>query len=81
MLCAGGGRDRPAQFRPTVALHVLGWLIFVCVELMVVVFDLGGHLAERFRDGIAWFFLSLSISLQAMVLAWQLPNEPSDEMA
>lgn len=64
-----------------VAYHILGWLIFGGIVIMDVVFLLSGEVAERFWDGVGWFYLALSISLPAMVLAWQLPDEPRDEMA
>jgi hypothetical protein len=64
-----------------VAYHILGWLIFGGLVIMDVTFLLGGQLAERFWDGVGSFYLALSISLPAMVLAWRLPEEPRDEMA
>jgi hypothetical protein len=67
----------------TVAYRALSTLIIVYGLILSVVTP-GGLLhvqvADGFWKGIAWSCLLCLMSLPAMVLAWQLPNEPGDEL-
>ena len=67
----------------TVAYRILCTLIVVYGVILSVITPGGllhAQVANGFWTGLAWSGLLCLTSLPAMVLAWQMPSEPLDEM-